>query len=234
MTGSTARLTGRPAFPSTGVYAVMFPKALVNAFVVEADVLTLIDTGTPGAAGKLAAAIRKAGRDLADVGRILLTHRHADHAGNAAELARLTSAEVHVAPLEAPFVRDGREQPRPRPATPLGRALVPYVKVALPWTLPRMDVQETLTDGARVGSFEVIETPGHTAGHVSLLWEERGILFTGDAAAHITTLGPHPAADDPARARQSFRSLAQLDFDTAYFGHGRPLRSGARARWPAG
>jgi glyoxylase-like metal-dependent hydrolase (beta-lactamase superfamily II) len=71
-----------------GVAAVFFPRAVVNAFVVNADVLTLVDTGTPGGAGAMLAAIRALGREPSAVGRILLTHCHADHAGNAAELAR--------------------------------------------------------------------------------------------------------------------------------------------------
>lgn len=216
-----------------GVTEILFPKAVVNAFLVEADVLTVIDTGTPGGAGKLLAAIAKAGHDAGDVGRILITHRHADHAGNAAELARRTGAEVHVAAAEAPFLRDGREQPRPQPATPLGRVMVPYVKLALPWKLEPVAVQETLSDGAAIGPFRVVATPGHTAGHVSLLWEERGILFTADAAANITGVGPHPVADDPATARESFRRLGTLGFDAACFGHGRTLASGAPRRFAA-
>jgi glyoxylase-like metal-dependent hydrolase (beta-lactamase superfamily II) len=214
-----------------GVTEIMFPKALVNAFLVEADVLTVIDTGTPGGTDKLLAAIGKAEHDPGDVGRILVTHRHADHAGNVAELARRTGAEVHVAPEEAAYVRDGREQPRPVPATPLGRVMVPYVKVALPWRLEPAAVQETLVDGATVGPFRVVATPGHTAGHVSLLWEERGVLFTADAAANITGVGRHPAADDPATARESFRKLAGLSFDAACFGHGRTIASGASERF---
>ena len=210
-----------------GVAAVFFPRALVNAFVVDADVLTLVDTGTPGGAAAMLRALEAVGRRPADVARILLTHRHADHAGNAAELARATGATVHVAPLEAPFVRDGAEQPRPEPATPLGRGLVPYVKVALPWALPPTAVEESLRDGETVGPLRVIATPGHTAGHVSLLWEERGLLFAGDAAANLTRVGPHPASDDPAEARDSFRLLAQRDFDSAVFGHGRTVRSNA-------
>ena len=210
-----------------GVAAVFFPRAMVNAFVVNADVVTLVDTGTPGGAAAILAAIRGLGREPSDVGRILLTHRHADHAGNAAELARATGAPVHVAPLEASFVRDGAEQPRPSPATPLGRALVPYVKVALPWALPPVPVEESLADGDAVGPFRVVATPGHTPGHVSLLWEERGLLFAGDAAANLTGVGPHPAADDPAKARDSFRRLAGRDFRSAVFGHGKTVRSNA-------
>lgn len=214
-----------------GVSEIMFPKALVNAFLVEADVLTLIDTGTPGGAGKIAQAIRAAGHGDGDLKRILLTHRHADHAGNAAELARMTGAEVHCSPEDASYIVQGTEQPRPQAATPLGRAMVPYVKVALPWRLTPVEAQQTLVDAAAVGPFRVIATPGHTAGHVSLLWEERGILFTADAAAHITAVGPHPAADDPATARRSFARLADYEFDTACFGHGRTIVGGARARF---
>ncbi len=214
-----------------GVSEVLYPKAIVNAFVVLADVPTIIDTGTPGGGGRLVSALRAAGVDHRDVGRILLTHRHADHAGSAAQLARITGAEVHVSPVDAPYVIEGREQPRPRPATPLGQGLVPYVKLALPWTLDRVDAQPSLVAGAMVGPFRIVDSPGHTAGHVSLLWEERGVLFTGDAAANITRIGPHPASDDPARARESFKALGELDFDAACFGHGRTVASGARQRF---
>ncbi len=213
------------------VFEVFFAKALVNAYVVRADVPTLIDTGTPGAARRLVKALRDSGHEPTEVGRILLTHRHADHASNAAELAALTGAEVHISPGDAPFVVEAREQPRPSAATPLGRGLVPYVKVALPWTLDAVAAQPTLVDGATIGPFRVVETPGHTSGHISLLWAERGILFTGDAAANITGVGPHPAADDPEQARATFDRLGDLEFEAACFGHGRTLRSAARKRF---
>lgn len=213
-----------------GITEHFFPRALVNAYVVDADVPTVIDAGTPGPRGILKA-IRKAGFEPTDIGRILLTHRHADHASNAAALARLTGAAVHISPADAPFLTEGREQPRPKPATRMGQGLVPYVKIALPWALDRSPAQASLADDATVGPFRVIATPGHTAGHVSLLWEQRGVLFTGDAAANLTGVGPHPASDDPDVARQSFRRLADLDFEGACFGHGRTIASGAAAKF---
>jgi glyoxylase-like metal-dependent hydrolase (beta-lactamase superfamily II) len=217
-----------------GITEILYPKAVVNAFLVDADVPTLVDTGTPGGAGKILTALRALGREPRDLGRILLTHRHADHAGSAAELAWATGAEVHVSPADAPYVRQGSEQPRPVAATTLGHAMVPYVKAALPWALdPVPQAQETLRDGATIGPFRVIGTPGHTAGHVSLLWTDRGVLFTGDAAARITDLGPHPVADDPATATASFRRLAELDFGAACFGHGRTIATGAAAAFRA-
>ena len=216
-----------------GVTAIAFPTVVVNAYVVRADVPTLVDTGPPGGAKKILAALRHAGLEPGDVGRILLTHRHADHAGNARELAQATGAEVHVSPAAVPYVSDAREQPKPRPATPLGRVLVPYVSVVLPWTLEPAPTQPTLVDGATVGPFRVLATPGHTEDHVSLLWEERGVLFTGDAAANVTRVGPHPASDDPDLAVRSFRRLGETAFDAAVFGHGRPVPSGAQASFRA-
>ena len=210
-----------------GVLQILFPTAVVNGFLVNADELTLVDTGTPGAASKVLDAIRDVGRSPSDVRRIVLTHRHSDHSGNAAELAEITGADVHVAPADAPFITEGRKQSAPQSATPLGKAMVPYVKVVLPWQVAPVAAHSDLVDGASVGPFRVIETPGHTPGHVSLLWEDRGILFAGDAAAHLTAVGPHPAADDPGLARQSFRKLAGLEFDSACFGHGRAIRSRA-------
>jgi len=214
-----------------GVLQVFFPRALVNAYLVRADVPTIIDTGTPGAAERVLGALGGVGLRPGDVGRILLTHAHADHAGNAAELAGATGAAVHVAPGAAPFVSERREQPRPQAATPIGHGLVQYVKVALPWTLDPFETEASLVDGAQVGPFRVVDTPGHSAGHVSLLWEERGILFAGDAAANITAVGPHPAADDPDLSRATFRRLGEHRFDSACFGHGLALRERAAERF---
>lgn len=214
-----------------GVRELFFPRALVNAYVVDADVPTVVDTGTPGGVPRLLAALAAAGFAPDRLGRILLTHRHADHASNAGELSRRTGAEIHVSPVDAPYVTEGLEQPRPRPATPLGQGLVPYVKVALPWRLEAHAAQASLSDGASVGPFRAIATPGHTEGHVSLLWEDRGILFTGDAAANLTGVGPHPASDDPDAAKRSFAKLAGLDFGAACFGHGLTVGSGAAARF---
>ncbi len=216
-----------------GVAQIFFPRAVVNAFLVNADVVTLVDTGTPGAASSILDAIRDVGLTPRDVKRILITHRHADHAGNAGELADLTGAEVHVAGGDASFVTERHEQPRPRPATLLGQVLVPYVKVALPWELEPVAAQPTLTDGASVGPFRVIGTPGHTAGHVSLLWQDRSVLFTADAAANLTRVGPHPASDDPQRARESFAKLSGMEFESACFGHGRTIQRNAAAAFRA-
>ena len=70
--------------------------------------------------------------------------------------------------------------------------------------------------------------PGHTAGSIALHLPQRRLLFAGDAAVNALGLGP-PSGPfgmfnaDRAQTRESFRKLAELDFDVACFGHGKPL-----------
>jgi glyoxylase-like metal-dependent hydrolase (beta-lactamase superfamily II) len=60
----------------------------------DAKSLTLIDTGPPGSAPDIAAALTQLGLQAGDLDRILLTHFHADHIGSAAELAAHSGAST--------------------------------------------------------------------------------------------------------------------------------------------
>ena len=74
----------------------------------------------------------------------------------------------------------------------------------------------------------MLHVPGHTAGSIALLVPAKRLLLAGDAAANTFGLGPPSGPfglfnEDQAQARASFRKLAELDFEVACFGHGRPL-----------
>ncbi|MEM7139419.1 MAG: MBL fold metallo-hydrolase [Actinomycetota bacterium] len=82
-------------------------------------------------------------------------------------------------------------------------------------------------DGEEIFGLEVIATPGHTAGHISVIDHEAGLLVAGDA---INTLdggvqGPNPQfTSDLATAEDSARKLAALSFNTLLAGHGDPVQ----------
>src|SRR3990170_3010042 len=78
----------------------------------------------------------------------------------------------------------------------------------------------------------VIFTPGHTRGSMSLLDETRSLLIAGDALNNEHGLGPMDDQFnvDPQQHRASIKRLATLQFDTAIFGHGAPMKGGASAR----
>jgi glyoxylase-like metal-dependent hydrolase (beta-lactamase superfamily II) len=100
------------------------------------------------------------------------------------------------------------------------------------WVGPPHPVARALSEGDEVAGFTVIETPGHTPGHVSL-WRERDrVLIAGDVLANMNLMTAVPglheplafATPDPARNRASARRLAELRPALACFGHGPPLR----------
>lgn len=161
--------------------------------VAHATGLVLIDTCLAGSADLIAAGLERIDARWQDITDVVLTHSHPDHAGGLAEV----TANARTAAVWA------------------GAA----DKVDVPF-----DGQfSTLTDGATVRGLRVLETPGHTPGHCSLVHEDASTLFAGDVAGTMGgTLSRGPAAftADPERAEESLRSLATLSVDRVLFAHG--------------
>jgi glyoxylase-like metal-dependent hydrolase (beta-lactamase superfamily II) len=133
----------------------------VNAyFVREDDGLTLVDT-TLNAADQLLAVAERLG---APIRRIALTHGHGDHVGSLDALKQRlgNSVEVLMPEIDAQIHAGEREKTRGS-----------WPKIE---TVP--DVR--LKEGDRVGSLEVVATPGHTPGHVSFLDTRDRALIAGD------------------------------------------------------
>ena len=195
----------------------------------EADRLTLIDTGLANSADRVFAAIEAIGRRPEDLRQIVITHHHGDHTGSLAAIVERTKAQVLVHTLDAPIVRG--EQPPPGPRTDgVARILGPLLaRGSRPATPARVDRE--LQDGDEIdldGGARVLHVPGHTAGSIALHVPAKRLLLAGDAAANTFGLGPPSGPfglfnEDQAQARASFRKLAELDFEVACFGHGRPL-----------
>ncbi|HJM88610.1 MAG TPA: MBL fold metallo-hydrolase [Dehalococcoidia bacterium] len=78
----------------------------------------------------------------------------------------------------------------------------------------------------------MVETPGHTPGHISLIDPTGGLLLAGDAlnGSGNGIAGPNPRfTPDMAQANESVRKLATRSFETAVFGHGDPVEGNASA-----
>jgi glyoxylase-like metal-dependent hydrolase (beta-lactamase superfamily II) len=100
------------------------------------------------------------------------------------------------------------------------------------WTGPPHPVGGALKEGDEVAGFTVLETPGHSRGHVAFWRESDRVLILGDVLNNmnvftgVSGLREPPAifTPDPARNRKSARRLAALEPALACFGHGPPLR----------
>jgi glyoxylase-like metal-dependent hydrolase (beta-lactamase superfamily II) len=86
-------------------------------------------------------------------------------------------------------------------------------------------------DGNRVFDLEIIETPGHTPGHISVLDRAGGVLVAGDALNGVgdgRLTGANPDfSEDMDLANASVAKLAAFDYEVALFGHGEPVQAGA-------
>jgi glyoxylase-like metal-dependent hydrolase (beta-lactamase superfamily II) len=147
----------------------------VNAWLVaEDDGLTLIDTTMKGAGKKILAAADGLG---APIVRILLTHAHGDHIGALDELAAaLPDAEVVISARDARLLHKDMSLDAGEPERKLSGSY-PGAKTA---------PTRTVGHGDRVGSLEVVATPGHTPGHIALLDTRDHTLYCGDV---YSTLG---------------------------------------------
>ncbi len=104
------------------------------------------------------------------------------------------------------------------------------------WAGPAHPVTRRLHEGDDVGGFTVLETPGHSPGHVSFWREADRALVAGDVlfGRHRVTGRPglhEPPGmftPDPATNRESIRRLAALEPAIVCFGHGPPMRDPAR------
>jgi glyoxylase-like metal-dependent hydrolase (beta-lactamase superfamily II) len=125
---------------------------------------------------------------------IVLTHRHLDHAE-----AAPTVAERYGVPV---FAGPGTPDPE-QFSEPAAEGL---------------QVERCLRDGDRVGPFEVIETPGHSADHVCYLAED--VLFCGDTVLGEGSVFIPPAGGSLARYLASLERLRELELQALCPGHG--------------
>jgi glyoxylase-like metal-dependent hydrolase (beta-lactamase superfamily II) len=146
----------------------------VNAWLVpEDDGLTLIDTTMKGAGKKILAAAEGLGAPIA---RIVLTHAHGDHIGALDELAAaLPGAEVIISARDARLLRKDMTLD---PGEPERKLVGSYTGAD---TVPT----RTVGHGDRIGSLEVVATPGHTPGHIALLDTRDRTVYCGDVFSTI-------------------------------------------------
>lgn len=198
------------------------PFDLLNAYLLGG---VLVDTGGPFSLKKLVAAVAEQ-----EVHAVALTHGHLDHQGGAHAFCARFELPLWCGEGDRAAVESG--DPRgilPDPDSWLGR-------LARRLAGPAHPVARTLREGDEVGGFTVIETPGHTPGHLAFWRAGDRVLVLGDVLFHRNPLTFRRGLQepfrqfthDPQRNRRSAQKLAALKPNTICFGHGPPLRDGAR------
>lgn len=194
-----------------------FPPNVINVYLAG-DVL--IDSATKMARRRILKQLE--GRKLS---AHALTHVHPDHQGCSKLVCERFGVPLWVGEADVAAMEDGDIVGR-QPPFALGRV---SAKV---WQGPPHKVDRALHEGDEVGGFTVLDTPGHSAGHVAYWRESDRVLILGDVL-----FGLHPATGrpgyhwppdaftpDPPLNKQSARKLAGLAPSLVCFGHGPPRR----------
>lgn len=171
--------------------------------------LILVDVGLDVAV--LREGLDEHGLNLEDVTTVLLTHQDGDHVAALPALLEETDASVFAHREATPYI-DGR--------TELVKGDRRYDPVPVD-----VEVREGVRIRTAAGPMEVVFTPGHAPGHVSLFFPDHGALLAGDAvtAADGELAGPSeeftPNRD---RALESVGHLASYDIERVLCYHGGP------------
>ncbi len=162
-----------------GVYLI---KMLVsNCYLIaEPDGLTLIDAGIPSSFSQIVDFIGSLDRSVQELKTILLSHADIDHVGAAPALKSESGARIYASRIAAQALAEGHSSRQIELGilTPIFRWLE-KLNGAM-----QIEVDELLSAGQMLpmlGGLKVLETPGHTPGHLSFYAEKHKLLFAGDS-----------------------------------------------------
>jgi hydroxyacylglutathione hydrolase len=195
-----------------------FPPNSINVYLVG-DVL--IDAATRQGEKRIM-------RQISDrpVTAHALTHAHPDHQGSSHAICERLGIPLWCGAGDVPAMETAGGISNSQAPGWLNHLQARY------WTGPPHPVARALKEGDEVAGFAVLETPGHSRGHVAYWRESDRVLILGDVLNNVNVKTGVPGlhepptifTPDPARNRESARRLAALEPALVCFGHGAPLR----------
>jgi glyoxylase-like metal-dependent hydrolase (beta-lactamase superfamily II) len=216
-----------------------------NAWALQRGAgLVLVDTGVggPGRLRMLDIALAQSGFGVDDIELVVCTHAHSDHYGLAASICEQTGCELWMHP-KWEHIRMQADDPQMALERRLEVGRMSGVPIAAldRYRQERTDQPEREIDGIRapdrelvpgvevesdIGTWQVIETPGHAPSHVCLHQPERRLLLSGDHLLGRTVMffdyghTPDPFGEFLA----SLDRVEPLAVDLCLPGHGKPFR----------
>jgi glyoxylase-like metal-dependent hydrolase (beta-lactamase superfamily II) len=240
------RELGRGERTIPGVYRLRLPLPWPgvphgNAWAVEhGGGFVLFDTGIdePGSMKQLERALEMVGLELEGCRLLVCTHAHSDHYGQAATIVERTGCELWMHPNHEHMTRAASDpeawlEARLEVARQSGvpeAALAAYrearkgqdfgVAGIVP---PDRELVEGVEVETGLGSWRVVETPGHAPSHVCLFQPERRLLISGDhLLGRVSLYYDYGYSPDPAgEFLSSLDAIDELGARLCLPGHGR-------------
>jgi glyoxylase-like metal-dependent hydrolase (beta-lactamase superfamily II) len=193
----------------------VFPRFSINVYLIEN---ILIDAGIKNSGTKIVKAIGKR-----EVSAHAITHAHADHQGASNFLCNYYQIPFWCSEKEKQYAETGNATD----GYPKQNHIITKFQKKF-WAGDGHKVQRVLKEGDLVGTFRVVETPGHSDGHISFFRESDSVLIVGDVLVNMNLLTTIPGLHEPPRLftsnpeinRESIKKLTALKPQILCFGHG--------------
>ena len=187
-----------------------------NTYLIDGPTRILIDPGHAAHFDHVRRALDDLGLGLSDIGLVLCTHAHPDHVEAVAHF-RSHDTQVAFHRLEWELIAANASQVRSL------FGLEPE-DVAPDILLEQGDL--TVTGSA----LEIIHSPGHSPGSVSIYWPEKKVLFSGDVVFKAGLGRTDLPGGNGAQLKQSIQQLAEIDCEWLLPGHGDGISGGPDIR----
>lgn len=183
------------------------------AYIIQDKDIYLIDTGRPGQGKSILKELKSINIETNDINHILITHHDVDHVGNIALLEEVTGATLWAPKEDIPYINGDK----PRPG--IKRLFSWFIRTKKPEKINPYPPKE------KIDEIQIIPTPGHTPGHVCLLYDD--VLFAGDLI-RTSKDGIKPLASfmnwDQSLLDDSIKKINSYSFKWICPAHGLPIR----------
>ena len=182
-------------------------------YLILTEEIILIDTGLPKNGKNILKELKSMNIKPQDIKHILITHDDMDHVGSLALLERASGAKIWASKEDIPHITGEINR------HVIKRILNYIVKLKKPENI------NSYPEDGMIGDIKVIHTPGHTVGHVCLLYKD--IMFVGDLFrtknGEIST-GPSFANWNNSILKESIVKIDEYDFKWICPAHGEPIK----------
>ena len=216
---------------SEDIYWIYNPSYYNCTYLVKrGDRVILIDTCMQSDASDIKKAFKQLSLPVESISDILLTHWHNDHSAGTAELKAISNCTIYCQKEEAPyFEKKPSSKIRQLAEYIPERGILVLLKGLLGEVVPRnVKIDRLLKDGDEIlNDFIVLESPGHTHGHISFYDKKSKTLFAGDSLAvikqHIRLMAGVVTPDKPASITSILKLLEGRAIHIICPGHREPL-----------